>query len=271
MLNVTPDSFSDGGHYFSTEAAVSRGLQIVEQGALVIDVGGESTRVASADYGEGFSQVELEAELKRVVPVIRRLHAELPSGARISVDTTKAGVARACLEEGATIVNDVSCASSEELMTTVAEFGAELVIMHNRETGDRRGALAEYSNATLEVKQELLLAVDRAVSAGIDASRIWIDPGLGFAKNHETSRLLLRELNSLVELGFPVLVGASRKSFITHVLGQSIPPEERLGGSLAAALLSAKSGAHAVRVHDVKETAQAIAFWSAITTKEELR
>lgn len=259
VLNVTPDSFSDGGAYFDPSTAVAHAEGLVAAGAHVIDVGGESSRPKGATYGKGAETVSSYEELRRVLPVIERLVA---LGLRVSIDTVKADVAREALKAGAQIVNDVSCASSIPLLEVVAEAGAELVIMHNRGKGERSGANVAYRDVVSDVCVELDAAVQRAVALGVPRRDIWIDPGIGFAKTARQSALLLARTSELVALGQRVLVGASRKSFIAelapNVDGQAPEPDARLGGSAAAVTMAVLGGCHAVRVHDVAVMRQAV-------------
>lgn len=261
VLNVTPDSFSDGGRFLDPEAAVARGLAMAATGADVIDVGGESTRPRGTTYGEGYIDVGTEEERARVLPVIERLVA---AGVTVSVDTVKPEVADAALRAGASYVNDVSMGRSERLLAVCAERGAELVLMHNRGRGEVREPFTVYDDVVVDVREELLAAVDRARAFGVAADKLWLDPGLGFAKTAEQSGALMARLDALVATGLPVLVGASRKSFLAALAASKAPPSERLGASLAAAVLAASAGARAVRVHDVAETAQALSFVAAL-------
>jgi dihydropteroate synthase len=259
ILNVTPDSFSDGGRFDDLERATAHGSRMLGQGAAVIDVGGESSRPAGATYGAGAERVSTDEELRRVVPVVRALCA---AGARVSVDTVKAEVARAALEAGATIVNDVSNGASEALLDVVAEHGAELVLMHTRGGGRVDADTTRYVDVVEDVLAELLVSVERAVDRGVLPQRIWIDPGIGFAKTAPQSLALLNATARFASSGHRVLVGASRKSFIAHTVGAATAPapDERLGGSIAAVALAVLGGAAAVRVHDVYESAQAVAL-----------
>ncbi|RMG16785.1 MAG: dihydropteroate synthase [Deltaproteobacteria bacterium] len=258
ILNVTPDSFSDGGRYLDEDAAVARGEALLEEGADLLDIGGESTR-------PGAAPVEAEEEQRRVVPVVRRLAAH---GVPISVDTTKASVARAALDAGAAMVNDVSGLERDpEMAQTVADAGVPVVLMHMRGTPATMQAKASYRDLLEEVMDGLLRAMARARDAGIDEAQIVVDPGIGFAKRAPHTLALLRDLESLATLGRPILVGASRKSFIGAVCGAEVG--ERLPGSLAAAVLAAEHGAHFLRVHDVKETRQALAVFDAVRGEAE--
>lgn len=269
ILNVTPDSFSDGGHYFvgrsdevdRAHPAVRRALEMREQGADVIDVGGASSRPPGQTYGLGASEVSVEEELNRVVPVVAALRREK---IRVSVDTTKAEVAEAALRAGASIVNDVSMGRSAALLAAVARHGGDLVLMHTRENGRVEGST--YGRLVEDVITELESAILRAVSMGVPASAIWVDPGIGFAKTARQSAELLGAIAALKSLNHRVLVGASRKSWIAKLApGIDEPsPMQRLGGSLAAATTVALDGADAVRVHDVAESKQAVMIALAI-------
>lgn len=258
MLNVTPDSFSDGGEFLAPERALDWALQMREAGAAVIDVGGESTRPRGKAYGAGAQLVGLEEELRRVLPLVELLAAR---GISVSVDTTKAEVARSACRAGATIINDVSCGRNPELLVAVFEAGAELVLMHNRGQGECSGPNIAYDDVVAEVRAELLAAVERALSAGVAREKIWLDPGIGFAKTAAQSAAVLARTDSLVAIGQRVLVGPSRKSFIAELArtpAGGVPGvRERLGGSAAAVACACMLGAHAVRVHDVADMRQA--------------
>jgi dihydropteroate synthase len=241
ILNVTPDSFSDGNRFFSLDAAVERTLEMEREGADIIDIGGESTRPNAP-------VVDLAEELGRVVPVIRALAGRI--SLPISVDTYKAGVARAACAAGAEIVNDVSGLFFDPAMAgVVAEADAGLVVMHTRGRPDRMQADTRYGDLIAEVKGYLSDSLALAEEAGIPACRIAIDPGIGFAKSVEGNLELIRRLSELLALGRPILVGPSRKSFIGAVLGKG--GGERLFGTAAAVAVSIAHGASIVRVHDV--------------------
>ena len=258
VLNVTPDSFSDGGRFLSVDAAVEHAMHLVEEGADVIDVGGESSRPPGQTYGSGFVRVPAREEIARVVPVIARLRAR---GVEVSVDTVKGEVARAALAAGARLVNDVSGGADRSLLEAIADSGAELVLMHTRGRGEVTPETTAYSDLVADVVAELSLAVERAVACGVARERLWIDPGIGFAKTARQSAQLLGNLDVFVATGYPVLVGASRKSFIAQAMvaaGAEEPPlDARLGGSLAAVAAAARAGCAAVRVHDVFASVQA--------------
>lgn len=259
VLNVTPDSFSDGGRFLDVKAAVAHGIQMARDGASVIDVGGASSRPPGATYGAGAEPVSVEEELARVLPVVRALvYEEL----FVSIDTTHGAVARAALKAGATIVNDVSMGADPDLLAAVAEHDAQLVLMHSRSGGRVDASTSVYGDLVGAVAAELEVAVATARAAGV--TRVWIDPGLGFAKTAEQSAMLLASLPQL-RAHFPrvpVLVGASRKSFLGKLApaldGSPAPAADRLHASVVAAEFAARCGADAVRVHDVAPTRQAL-------------
>jgi dihydropteroate synthase len=254
ILNLTPDSFSDGGELSSVEAAVERGLAMVEQGADLLDLGGESTR-------PGAPAVEPHLQLRRVLPVLEALvlHTSVP----ISIDTRSAAVARQALASGASIVNDVSALGDPEMAEVVRDAGAGLVLMHMRGTPQTMQLLAEYDDVVTEVRGELAGALDRALAEGIDAERIVLDPGIGFAKTAEQNLALLGGIDRLATLGRPLLVGPSRKSFIGRILGGA-PPRERVAGTVAACVVALLRGARLFRVHDVAPVRQALDVAGAI-------
>lgn len=259
VLNVTPDSFSDGGKYLDPEAAVARALEMIEEGADFIDVGGESTRPKSAAYGEGAEPVSVEEELRRVLPVVERLAkaTDIP----ISIDTYKADVARRALEAGATIVNDISGLRFDPGMADViGRAGASAIIMHIKGTPKTMQLNPAYEDLIGEVKAYLAEGITIARRAGIN--QIMIDPGIGFGKRLEHNLQLIGRLDEFRSLGYPILVGASRKSFIGALL--DLPPDTRLEGSLAAAVAAVQHGASILRVHDVLPTKRAITIADAI-------
>ena len=252
VVNVTPDSFSDGGRYLDPAAAVGHGVELVGDGADLLDVGGESTR-------PGAEAVDVGEELARVEPVV----AGLAGAATVSVDTSKVEVAEAALDAGASIVNDVTALRGDpEIGGLCAERGAGLVLMHM--LGDPRTMQADprYGDVVEDVKAFLAERVEVAVGAGVAEERIWLDPGIGFGKTLEHNLELLRRLGELRELGRPLVVGTSRKSFIGKIDGS--PVEERLGGTIASSVLAAAEGADVLRVHDVAEAAQATRVAEAI-------
>lgn len=258
VLNVTPDSFSDGGRYLDHAHAVAHGVAMRDAGADLIDVGGESTR-------PGADRVDAEVERARVVPVIRELVAE---GVQVSIDTTRGRVAEAAVEAGASVVNDVSGGLADPSMAAVvAAAQVPWILMHWRGHSDRMNDLASYEDVIGEVRAELVARADAAVLAGVDPGRIVLDPGLGFAKTAAHNWALLRRLDVLIALGFPVLVGASRKRFLGHLLadaqGEPRPLRDRDGATAAVSALAAHAGAWGVRVHDVESTMDAVAVASA--------
>jgi dihydropteroate synthase len=260
VLNVTPDSFSDGGRFADRDHAVKHGIAMHQAGADLVDVGGESTR-------PGAGRVAAEVEKARVLPVICDLVA---GGVRVSIDTTRAAVAEAALEAGASIVNDVSGGLADPAMAAVvAEARVPWILMHWRGHSDRMNDLATYVDVVAEVRGELVARIDAAMLAGVDPGCIVIDPGLGFAKNGAHNWALLRRLDVLVELGFPVLVGASRKRFLGELLaapdGALRRPDQRDIATATISGIAANAGAWGVRVHDVASSMDAVAVAAAWT------
>lgn len=267
VVNVTPDSFSDGGLFLEHSAAIARGAQLLALGADVLDIGGASSRPPGKTYGTGASEVTIDEELRRVIPVIEGLTAH--HGARVSIDTTRAEVAEAALRAGACIVNDVSNGASRALLEAVARADAELVLMHNRGDGSASGQNVVYRDVVASVVSELLDAVTRARNAGVRSEQIWLDPGVGFAKTSADSLAVIAGLPKLLETGHRVLLGPSRKSFISAVetkagLTRQSSPNERLGGTAAAVTMGVALGVHAVRVHDLPEMRQAVLVAEAL-------
>lgn len=254
VLNVTPDSFSDGGRFLAPEAAVARALELVAQGADLVDVGGESAR-------PGAAPVSVDEEIRRVVPVLERLR-ERGFPVPIAVDTSKPEVAREALRAGAALVNDVRGLADPRLAEVVAAAGVPVVLMHMRGTPADMQSRASYRDVVAEVGEELAQALARARAAGIPAERTLLDPGVGFAKTAEQSLTLLRRLAELKALGRPLLVGPSRKSFIGKVTGAAV--EDRLPGTLAAVAACVLAGAEFVRVHDAAAVRQAAQVAAAI-------
>ncbi|HEX8910447.1 MAG TPA: dihydropteroate synthase [Anaeromyxobacteraceae bacterium] len=254
VVNVTPDSFSDGGRFLDPGAALAHALQLVSEGADLLDVGGESTRPGALD-------VEVAEEIRRVVPVIARIRAA-GCDAPISIDTRKAEVARAALDAGADLVNDVSALGDPGMAEVVAARGAPVVLQHMRGTPGDMAARAVYADVVSEVERALAEALARAVAGGIAEERVVLDPGLGFAKKPEHDLALLAALPRLRRLGRPLLVGPSRKSFIGQVSGAGVG--DRLPGTLAAVAACALAGVEFVRVHDVAPARQAARVAAAI-------
>ena len=254
ILNVTPDSFSDGGRFLGERAAVDHGVTMAEWGADIIDVGGESTR-------PGSDPVSAEVEIDRVVPVIARLARHLP-GIPISIDTRKAGVAAAALDADATIVNDVSAGADPKVFEVVAERHAAIVLMHMRGDPKTMQDAPVYEDVVAEVHEYLRERIEAAEFAGIDPERIVVDPGIGFGKDLDHNLELLHRIDAFLDLGRPVLVGPSRKRFVGTLL--DLPEGERVEGTAAAVAWSVSRGAHLVRVHDVKEIVRVVRVVDAI-------
>jgi dihydropteroate synthase len=261
VLNVTPDSFSDGGKWADTESAVARGLELLADGADIIDVGGESTR-------PGAHRIDADTEAARVVPVIARL---TEAGALCSVDTTRADVAGAALAAGAVIVNDVSGGLADpEMAAAVADAGVPWILMHWRGPSDVMQSLARYVDVVADVRRELLGRVDAALRAGVDERSLIIDPGLGFAKLARHNWDLLVDIGALVDLGLPVLIGASRKRFLGELLAEADgtlrPPDGREAATAAISMLAAQHGVWGVRVHEPRASIDATLVAAATTT-----
>jgi dihydropteroate synthase len=259
VLNVTPDSFSDGGRYADLDAAVAHGVQMVRDGAQIVDVGGESTR-------PGADRVDAAEEQRRVLPVIQELAA---AGVPVSIDTTRAAVATAALEAGAAAVNDVSGGLADPAMAgVVAQAGCPWVLMHWRGHSRSMRELASYTDVVSDVCAELRDRTEAALAAGVAADRIILDPGLGFAKTAEHNWLLSAHLDRLLALGYPVLIGASRKSYLGALLADPVtgaprPVDGREAATVATSVLAIAAGAWGVRVHDVRATVDALAVWQA--------
>jgi len=253
VVNVTPDSFSDGGLFLDPEAAVAHGRELIEAGAEILDVGGESTRPGAEPVGE-------DEELRRVVPVIEGLR---DGSSRISIDTSKAAVAAAALKTGAEIVNDVTALRGDpEMAALCADRGATVVLMHMLGEPRTMQDNPRYDDVVADVKAFLAQRLEAAVAAGIEEDRVWLDPGIGFGKTGAHNMELLRRLGELRDLGRPLVVGTSRKSFIGKVDGS--PADQRLGGTIASSVLAATEGADVLRVHDVAEVRQALTVATAI-------
>jgi dihydropteroate synthase len=265
VINVTPDSFSDGGVHFDRERAVAAAVEMFQAGAAIVDVGGESTRPAT--YGE-VADVLAEEEIRRVVPVIEELRrrTDLP----LSVDTRKASVARQAISAGANLVNDVSALSHDPAMAaTISESGAAAILMHMKGNDPRTMQQdTSYSHPLFDIARQLAASAQLAVDAGVSAEKITIDPGLGFGKSPEGNLVLLRHLAAFRSLGFPVAVGASRKAFVRRFsgVGETATAAERLPGSLASLAAAAAGGAAIVRVHDVADSVRFLKMLRAIET-----
>jgi dihydropteroate synthase len=260
IVNVTPDSFSDGGLFLDPESAIAHGRQLADEGADILDVGGESTR-------PGAEAVGAEEELRRVQPVVEALAGGQGPGAQVSIDTSKVAVAQAALEAGAAIVNDVTALRAEpELAALCAERGCQVLLMHM--LGDPRTMQENpvYDDVVDEVKAFLAERLEFATAEGIDEDRIWIDPGIGFGKTVEHNLELLRRLGELSGLGRPIVVGTSRKSFIGKLTGA--PVDRRLGGTIASSVLAYANGAQILRVHDAGPVREALIVAEAILDPE---
>ncbi|MEU3454131.1 dihydropteroate synthase [Micromonospora sp. NPDC006766] len=258
VLNVTPDSFSDGGRYADLDAAVGHGVRLRADGADLVDVGGESTR-------PGADRVDAESEIARVLPVIRALTA---AGIPTSIDTSRARVAEAALAAGADVINDVSGGLADpDMARVVRDAGCPWVLMHWRGHSREMRDLATYTDVVADVRAELSRRVDEALAAGVAAEQVIIDPGLGFAKTAAHNWALSARLPELVDLGFPLLFGASRKSYLGRLLadpdGTPRPTSAREAATIATSVLAVAAGAWGVRVHDVRGTADALAVWRA--------
>lgn len=258
ILNVTPDSFSDGGRFLARDHAVAHALKMLEEGADLLDIGGESTRPGTPVAESGIPAAE---ELRRILPVIEDVLRERPN-AIVSVDTYKAGVARAAVNAGCEIVNDVSAMRwDEQMASTVRGLDCGVVLMHTRGRPQEWRNLEPSADIVAEVKNDLRDYAKAALSQGIAKDHIVLDVGIGFGKKFEQNYPLLAGLDQLRDLGFPLLVGTSRKSFIGRTLahdGKDAPPDQRLNGSLAACTASVLKGAHVVRVHDVKAAVESV-------------
>jgi dihydropteroate synthase len=254
ILNVTPDSFSEGGQFFDHDDAVKHAEEMVADGADIVDIGGESTR-------PGSDPVSFDEEIERVVPVIERLADEIPRIA-ISIDTRKAAVAASALEEGATIVNDVSAGADPAMFDVVREHDAAVVLMHMRGEPKTMQEAPTYDDVVGEVHEFLRERIEAAEFAGIDPERIAIDPGIGFGKDPGHNLELMQRVDAFLDLGRPLLVGPSRKRFISAIL--DLPEDQRVEGTIGAVAWMVARGAHVVRVHDVREVVRAVRVVDAI-------
>ena len=262
VVNVTPDSFSDGGRWLEADAAIEHGVELLEQGADILDIGGESTR-------PGAARPSLQEELDRVVPVVQGLARE---GAAISIDTMRAAVASAAIDAGACIVNDVSGGLADDTMAeTVARSEAMFIAMHWRGHSHDMQSRAVYDDVVADVCRELRQRAHDLMAAGIPADRLVVDPGLGFAKTAEQNWTLLRHLEAFTRLGHPLLVGASRKSFLARIAQRGeepVPAAERDLATAAVSVVLAQAGVWGVRVHDVRSTMAALDVVAAIEEAE---
>lgn len=254
ILNVTPDSFSDGGLYYDKEKALERAFELVREGADIVDIGGESTR-------PGSDPIPLEEELHRTIPVISALKKD--TGVLISIDTTKSEVAEAAFEAGAHIINDISAGTFDpQILAVASRTGMGLVLMHIKGRPKTMQINPFYEDVLQEVKSYLKEKSDAAQNSGVKKESIVLDPGIGFGKRQKDNLILINNLHFFEDLGFPLLIGVSRKSFIGNIL--NLPPQERIEGSIAAAIISIQRGAHILRVHDVQATKRAIMVAEAI-------
>lgn len=253
ILNITPDSFSDGGRFAAPDAALAQGLRLVAESADVLDIGGESTR-------PGAKAVSADEELRRVLPVIAAIARQ--TRVPISIDTSKADVAAAALQAGASIVNDVTAMEDPAMAAVVASTRADVILMHMQGSPRTMQRAPHYCDVVREVAAFLRKAAQRAERAGIARARIWLDPGIGFGKTPSHNLQLIAHLSVLTKLGYPVLLGASRKSFLGHILGAELT--ERLPGSLACVAAAWTQGVRMVRAHDVAATVQFIRLLEAL-------
>lgn len=254
ILNVTPDSFSDGGKYNSIDAAVMQAKRMVADGAKIIDIGGESTR-------PGHTPISEQEEIERVVPIIRALAKEVP--AILSIDTSKANVARAAIEAGAHMINDIWGAKREpEIAQVAAEYNVPIILMHNRDNEN-------YADYWAEFQQDLRESIQIATAAGVPQQHIILDPGIGFVKNLQQSIETMQRLDELVAFGYPVLLATSRKRMIGAIL--DLPVEERVEGTAATCAFGVQKGCHMMRVHDVKEVARTVKVMDALVGKFEVK
>jgi dihydropteroate synthase len=261
IVNVTPDSFSDGGLFLDPERAIAHGIELAAEGADILDVGGESTR-------PGAEAVDAREELERVEPVIAALAGADGPGVDLSIDTSKAAVAATALDRGAAIVNDVTALRADpELAALCAERDCTLVLMHMQGTPRTMQSNPTYDDVVEDVRAFLAERIEAAVDAGVDERRIWVDPGIGFGKTVAHNLELLRRLGELHELGRPIVIGSSRKSFIGALTGRDAG--ERLGGTVASNVLALAAGADVFRVHDVREVARALRVATAILPRPE--
>ncbi len=253
VMNITPDSFSDGGKLSTLESATDHAKKLIEEGADILDVGGESTRPGAAPVG-------LQEELDRVIPVIESLKSQFDT--RVSVDTHKPEVMQAAIDVGVDMLNDVTALSNPESFAVVAKSTIPVCVMHMQGEPRTMQVSPKYDNVVLDVSRFLSSISERCIDAGINADRIIIDPGLGFGKNLEHNLKLLAAVPELCDLGFPVLIGGSRKSMIGHLLGR--PVNQRMPASIALAAQAALNGASIVRVHDVQQTFDAVRLVEAV-------
>lgn len=254
IVNVTPDSFSDGGQHSTTESAIAHALQLVSEGADMLDIGGESTRPGAKEISEA-------EELQRVIPVIEALAKQITIP--IAIDTSKPGVMRAAVNAGASIINDVFALRRDDALDVAAELKVPVILMHMQGEPGSMQAAPHYDDAVTEVHSFLTQRIFACEMAGISKKNIVIDPGFGFGKSLEHNLALLAQLRRFVEMGVPVLAGLSRKSMIGNLTGRDV--NDRVYGSVAAALIAAQNGAKIIRVHDVAATVDALKVWNAVS------
>lgn len=263
ILNVTPDSFSDGGQYETAELAAKQALRLIDEGADILDIGGESTR-------PGAAEVSVEDEIRRTIPVIMAIRAatkDFDEEPLISIDTRKPDVAEAAILSGADIWNDVSALGFDARSPNVAaNLGCPVILMHAQGSPETMQDNPSYDDTVTDVLDWLTRRVETICAAGVERGAITLDPGIGFGKRHEDNLAIFKHLERFKALGFPMLMGASRKSFIGRIDGSTA--DDRLGGSIAAALWSAQMGADILRVHDVAETVQAVRVWGSIANEQ---
>ena len=263
VVNVTPDSFSDGGLYLDPEAAIAHATELAAEGADILDVGGESTRPGAEAVGEA-------EEVARTQPVVEALTGESGPGVPVSIDTSKASVAGAALDAGAVIVNDVTALRADpELASLCADRNCEVVLMHMLGTPRTMQDDPRYDDVVNDVKSFLVARISAAMEAGIDERRIWVDPGIGFGKTVAHNLELLRRLGELRELGRPVVVGTSRKSFLGKITGREV--DQRLGATVASNVLAVAAGVDVIRVHEVAVAREAIAVAESVLGRREWR
>jgi len=262
VLNITPDSFSDGGLWLDPGAAVGHAQEMIAQGADILDLGAESTRPGGGIYGQGADSISADEELRRLLPVLEALRHQV--SVPISVDTRKGSVAKTVLSAGADLINDISALDDPDLAAAVSAAGCLVVLMHSRGRLHSMQQEIAFDDVVAEVAEELETMVERAATHGIARQQILVDPGIGFGKRVEHNLAILRHLDAIGALGLPLVVGASRKSFIGEVTGAGA--DQRLSGSLATVGWAAHHGAAVVRVHDVAETHQFLAVWQAINS-----
>ena len=258
IVNVTPDSFSDGGHYSTIDAAIAHALRLVSEGADLLDVGGESTRPGAVEVSEA-------EELQRVIPVIEALAKQITIP--IAIDTSKPGVMRAAVNAGASIINDVFALRRDDALDVAAQLKVPVILMHMQGKPDSMQAAPHYDDAVAEVHSFLTQRIFACEMAGISKKNIVIDPGFGFGKSLEHNLALLAHLQRFVELGVPVLAGLSRKAFIGTLTGRDV--NDRVYGSVATALIAAQNGAKIIRVHDVAATVDALKIWNAVARQSK--